>query len=88
MAQQFTVKYFHTSPDVSNPACICSLCSKAFDEEMPPLRLFFTPDGEDKAEWEMRFHDQCFEQVFCLDAKALHGFRVRPDVKLHFERGD
>ena len=80
---ELTVLRFRSSPDSGDPACICSLCREGFAEEEIPIMLF-SVDSEDVS-WEMRYHADCFQQVFAMDD---HGFTKRSDVLLEYDWGD
>ena len=47
--------WFTDSPDVGDPACLCSLCEKLITEDdAPAIRLFDTNTNR-----EARFHMRC-----------------------------
>ena len=50
--------WFDDSPDVGDPACICSLCKKVIVKWEIPLRIFRTRDDT-----EIRLHIGCANKV-------------------------
>lgn len=49
---------FHDSPDVGDPACLCSRCGKVIGEDEMPIRLW-----PDSGQYEYRFHPACVGAV-------------------------
>lgn len=56
------------SPDVGDPACICSWCGKPI-ERGTPIRLYWKRSPKDVL--EARFHDACCEPVFGMKVQSL-----------------
>lgn len=56
------LRWFTTSPDAGDPACLCSWCGAPIGEAEFPIRLYWERSPTDVL--EARFHDACCQPVF------------------------
>lgn len=62
------LRWFHDSPDVGVPTCICSWCGKPIERGVP-IRLYWERTRTDVL--EARFHDACMGPVFGVEVQSF-----------------